>query len=239
MKNLIDLNNQIISNTIKYSSEFTELMGENYGSDCFASIHNHLVLSLEMLSFYNNIWSNQPDDHKYDQEKVERCVEVTKNLFISTVSLIEFNIRNIIDSTQNHILSDYINRSRRAFDEFDDIYKIMGKETQKQLSKVRKKLKDLPPCDSISKILQKSKSVGLITEKELEEWNFIVTVRNITVHNNCIGSKDLNAEINNRKFHIKENDMMHDNLDCYLYLTNHIINLFYNWAKNNYKKINV
>lgn len=33
---------------------------------------------------------------------------------------------------------------------------------------------------------------------------------------------------------MKKDEMMSDKFDVYLYLTNHIIKLFYNWSKFNY-----
>lgn len=241
MKSLLILNKRIMDDLRRYSDEFDKIKPNNYTSLCFNSIHNHTVLCLESLDHYYNLWGEKPPqymtEHDIQQtikENQERCIEVTKSLFISTVSLIEFNIRNIIDSTEKHILSDYINRSKKAYDEFERIYKCLDSQEKQKFKSIRKILKDLPPCDSISKIIQKSKSNGFITEAELKEWDFILTLRNITVHNNCISSKDLSIEINNRLFKMEKNEMMSGKLDVYLYLTDHIIKLFYNWSKYNY-----
>ncbi len=241
MNSLLTLNRKIMDDLRRYSYEFDKIKSNNYTSLCFNSVYNHAVLSLESLDNYYNLWGQKPpqymtnhDIQQIRKENQERCMEITKSLFISTVSLIEFNIRNIIDSEEKHVLSDYINRSKKAYDEFELVYQCLDPQEKEKFKGVRKILKDLPPCDSISKIIQKSKSNGFITEVELKEWEFILTLRNITVHNNSISSKDLSIEINNRVFKMEKDVMMSDKLDVYLYLTNHIIKLFYNWSKYNY-----
>lgn len=235
------LNKRIMDDLIHYSYEFDKIKHNNYTSLCFNSIYNHVVLCLESLDNYYSLWTHKAPQYmtEHDRQQIikenkERCIEVTKSLFISTVSLIEFNIRNIIDNTEKHILSDYINRSKKAYDEFEVIYQGLDLQEKQKFKSIRKILKDLPPCDSISKIIQKSKSNGFITADELKEWEFILTLRNITVHNNCISSKDSCIEINNRLFKMEKNEMMNDKLDVYLYLTDHVIKLFYNWSKYNY-----
>lgn len=242
MESLMTLNKIIMDDLIRYSYEFDKTKPKNYTSLCFNSIYNHAVLSFESLDNYYNLWGHRAPTHMTESKRqeiikdnTERCIEVTKSLFISSVSLIEFNIRNIIDNTENHILSSYINRSRKAYDEFEAVYKLLDEQEKQKFKSVRKTLKDLPPCDSISKIIQKSMSNGFITEEELKEWEFLLTLRNITVHNNCISARDLSIEIDNRLFKMEKGKMMNDKLDGYMYLTNRIIKLFYNWSKQNYK----
>lgn len=239
IEEMIELSSESIILVQQYSNKFNKYKEARY---CFNTIYNHFVICRENLDKYYKFWLEVPvkvesenEIKKILESRERRCIELTKNLFISTISTIEYYIRKIIASEEKHMLSDYIERGRRAFDEFELIYNSLDEQEKIKFRKFRKTLKELPPCDSISKIIQKSKSKGFITEEELKEWEFLLNLRNITVHNNCISSKDLSIEINNRVFELKNNEMMVDKLDVYMYLTNVMVNLFYNWCRKNYE----
>ncbi len=239
MKEIFNLNDKMIELSQKHSHQFSEYKQVKC---CFNDLYNHLIISRETLNHYYKFWTEQPVDihteKEYDKvldsrEKI--TIEITKYLFISTISTIEYYIRKVIDTSNNHLLKDYINRSIKGYDEFYKVYKLLEDSEKEKFKDVKKVLKDLPPCDSISRIIQESYSNDIITKDKLNKWEFILTLRNITVHNNCISPKDLSLEIDNRVFELKKGKMLNDKLDVYMYLTNIMIDLFYDWCSHNYK----
>lgn len=240
LKNLINYNKSIMKKLIEYAEEIKAVGSDDNAYKCLNSIFNQSIISFELLDKYYHIWDKIKynsvfEEYQTKKEQRERCICITKSFFISSISSIEYHMRLIIDSNETHILKSYINRSKKAFDAFESVYTTLDNDNKAKFKSVRKMLKDLPPCDSISKIIEKSNSKGFVTYEELKEWQFIITLRNITVHNNCIGSKDLSIEIYNKKFEIKKDEMMKGDIYTYLYFIERSIELFYNWAKNNYK----
>lgn len=235
IKRCFDIRNTSREYSIKFREP--EVILPEYKGGCFSMIFNHSTLTLEVLDHYSTIWksviTNKSNEQieEAKQENGERIISITKSLFISSMSAIEYNIRNIILHTNNHILSDTINRKEKLIDSFSPVFDDLDDETKNKLRSFRKKLKDTPPFDSIGQVMLKSKSSQIINELEYKQWSFLLNTRNIVVHNNSIASKDFSLMIDGREYLHKAGVMLRDNLDFFIELTILAIELSINWIK--------
>ena len=70
MKSLLILNRKLMDDLRRYSYEFDKIKHNNYTSLCFNSIYNHVVLCLESLGNYYNLW-----DKKTPQNMTEHNIQ--------------------------------------------------------------------------------------------------------------------------------------------------------------------
>lgn len=238
MKRILQLNGDLIYKTLEYSVYLEKVTDHEDIKTCFNALHNFSILSYEQIDFYNLIWSNWENNTNISNEQLilengERINETFKGLFISIVSQIEFQIKHIINKSSNHPLQTCLGRSQRAYEEFDIIYSKLDNEMQNEFRHIRKILKNLPPCDSMGKIIDKSKAIGLINEDESVRWKYILELRNITVHNNCIASRDFSVYIQGNEYQLVAGTMTSGNLDLFLRMSHEIVDLFFNWINKN------
>lgn len=226
----------------KKCEEYAGLLSQNYDDDdprvaCFNMIFNETTLTIELLDYYYSIWKNsktslnQEEINRIREENAQRCIVATKALFIGAISNIEFNIKNTIRLYLDHPLTESIDRQEKLIEHFDLIYSELDEGAQDKLRKFRRELKGVPPFDSFWHIIEKSLSIGIIDEQEANIWKFIIEVRNCTIHNNAIASRDYQVNIDGREFQLKEGQMSKDKLDFYMFLTRKAVGYFFNWAQ--------
>jgi hypothetical protein len=213
----------------KYSDEFANQFGEDDPrTRCFAAIFNSSTMTTEVISYYRVIWSKKRhglSEERIEQERLDnshRCVEITKQLYISVMSALEFYIRSAIAMNEEHILRDCIDRKEKLVEYFDDIYDDLPEGCKTSLRPFRKLLIDTPPFDSFRRIIDKSESRGLLKEDMADFWRFAIEVRNSTVHNDMIAWKTIEINVDGRNFKMQEKQHVYDKIDYYLYL---LINL--------------
>ena len=210
MDTLTTKTEELLSSAIQYADEFEQLYVNSsvVFDNCFDKIKNQAIITIEVLGVYIDFWKRnlirEEDINEMSLENEDRILLVTKALFIFTISAIEFNIRQIIANNSTHPLIECINRKEKLIEYFNPIYDSLPEDIKEKFKPFKKKLTDTPPLDAIRRIVDKSKLIDLITDSEINQWIFILEVRNITVHNDLIGSKDMNIEIDNRKFTIRE-----------------------------------
>lgn len=239
MNTLLDLNNNIMDLACHISGKFEHK--NKRVSGCFNGIYNKSVLTYELLTYYYEKWSvscgkSAEQISAIRQENAERCIDITKSLFVGSFSLIEYNMREIIDNTPNHILGDYINRSKRAYDEFEKLYVNLDGKMKLYFKDFRKILKELPPSDSIGKVVSKSKDKGFIDNTDYQQWLYFIEIRNILVHNNGIAVRNMECRLSGTAYVMVEKEMLEGNLDYFFCLTKGIMLLFEKWANHNYER---
>ncbi|MEA1936705.1 MAG: hypothetical protein U9N04_01165 [Patescibacteria group bacterium] len=171
--------------------------------DCFAMIFNQATLAFELLDFYYGRWNNPPI-----KENEERCMAISKMLFIASISSIEFSVKkSILLYPKSELCKFYLEKQKN--DKFVSFYEIITR-----------------------------KSKHFITEEDKQSWEFLITIRNATVHNNSISDKSREIKINGRKLRIKKDEMMQGKLDHYIFLTIEAIKRYYYWTKEFDKNCN-
>ena len=226
----------------KKCEEYANLLSQKCGEDdprvaCFNMIFNKATLTFELLKNYHSIWKlhrTYPDKEEINrirEENAQRCNMATKALFVDVISSIEFNTKNTIYLYPNHPLTECVDRREKLIEHFDPIYSELDKEAQDKLRKFRKKLKDVPPFDSFWRIIEKSQSISLIDKQEANIWKFIIEVRNCTIHNNAIASRDCQVNIDGCEFQLEEGQMTKGKLDFYTFLSRKLVDCFFDWAQ--------
>lgn len=237
MEKLIQQVFQIREDCRNYGDKIAKKYGSNnLREGSFSHIYNKATFTAEILSFYHSIWkqSYKVDSQRVEaitQENAERCMEVTKWLYIGAVSSIEFHIRGIISTQKEHDLAEHVNRREKMVELFDITYQELDVVNQEKLRLFRKTLKDLPPFDSFSRILNASEKLGLLSARDAEIWKFAVEMRNCTVHNNAIGSRDTALQLGDQIIEIKVGKMTRAKLDIYTKLTSAIVHSTFDWVQ--------
>lgn len=104
LQELLDYSKQIYTNIKEY-----DIWLEQYypNHNAFKMIRNFLLLTWELLYFYNNEWIYK--NTKYLRaDEIERIITITRWAFVSTFSIIEYVTKIIIKNT-NHEYFDNIN----------------------------------------------------------------------------------------------------------------------------------
>ncbi len=94
---------------------------EDIRTSCFPGIFNKATLTLELLSYYDKIWKKTIKYFKGEEkrkqtikENAERCIEISKMLFISSMSAIEFSTKNsILLYPKSRLYKFYIEQQKR------------------------------------------------------------------------------------------------------------------------------
>ena len=215
MKALLDQTDMIRKKCQQYGQELKAELKEELSSDdprtaCFTMIHNKSVQSLELLSHYFNVWSKKisGSQDKIDDirnENAERCMELTKMLFIGVMSSIEFcakgSVRFYSTSRINNNLDSYLKKKKRKF-----LYLI--------------------------NIIKESFNCELISKKEKEYWKYLIWIRNLMVHNNGVAHTTENYKINDLTINLEMEKMVRGNLDLFLKLTDYSVELYNSWIKS-------
>ena len=93
---------------------------------------------------------------QYIDEVVQRCIELTKMMFIGSMSAMEFGVREVIKLFPNHEIYESIERKEKLSHAFDKVFDTLNNESKDKLRKFRKKFKNVPIFDSFQYIINKS-----------------------------------------------------------------------------------
>ena len=112
MKMLINEVENLREKCSRYGDEANSMLKGSLlgtGSGCFGMIFNHATLTLELLDHYYRIWRKPTiittrdieDLERSKKENAERCILITKWLFIDSISSIEFSMKESIKLCPN------------------------------------------------------------------------------------------------------------------------------------------
>lgn len=202
MRELIQEIKSLIAKCHHYSKE----LSQKYGNDdprvgCMNDIGNGAKLTLELLSFYERLWSKEVIDkpeiiNKLRQQNGERCNMITKWLFVNTISTLEYNIRRLVKGSGNPL--------EECCREDVGFWSSLGNISLRH------------------KIMKSDKS---------EIGKFIIEMRNSIVHNNCIPRITAEVEIDQRKFIMKRDEMSKGELDTFAIFVSWLTDWFFDWCQ--------
>ena len=171
-------------------------------SMCFWNIHNRMMISQEIMTFYERQWGSDDFPEVDDDtvgELVERVMVVTRDLFVDVVSAIEKAVKDCVG-----------------------IYKGTGLKED-----ALRKTSHL----YLRNIMDSSVRKGILDADTFTEWDDILVMRNLAAHNNSISDRNKRYEIGGIKISMRAGRMMKGPLNTFLVLTGRIIELFYSWLK--------
>jgi len=169
-----------------------ELVNDHIAHDprhsCFAMVFNNSTITLELLSYYYEIWGKMHGDNveeieRAKKENAERCIESTKWLFIGSMSSMEFCVKESIKLYPKSSIVKELQRKKYIY---------------------------------LSDIVRKSSEEGLISKKAEEDWIHIIELRNLVVHNNGIADKDDSYSIGSLCITLMNGKMAKGKLDFFI-----------------------
>jgi len=80
-------------------------------------------------------------------------------------------------------------------------------------------------------IIYASAKKGLVSEKELKEWDLVFLMRNLVMHNNSVSDRSMIFEMGDLKISMRPDRMMKGPANTFVILSEKAVELFYNWLK--------
>ena len=78
-------------------------------------------------------------------------------------------------------------------------------------------------------IIGASAELGYINDSVMDEWDGILTMRNLVTHNNSVADRSKVFEIGDIRISMRPNRMMKGPADTFVVLTDKVTRLFYDW----------
>lgn len=207
LKRLISTVDALRKNAEHYACDICELLNISPDASdprrgCFVLVCNSSILTLELLRCYHYRWSNPPAKFT-DKEKGERCVAISRWLFIASMSAIEYSAKASI----------YLYGESSTARE-----KLLKPEGR--------------GYTSLSYIMKNSeRQVNLIGKDEYTDWDNLIFLRNCIVHNNAYSDEDRNFNIGEVKVIAKPDNMIEGSLDCCAIFTSVALERYFSWVK--------
>ena len=203
-----------------------------------------LSLACEKDKFF----SEYPPEEESFSENLDiglgKLVSMQTDLIVKFMSIMEYSINKIIKSKENTVLHEYINKREKVIDSFNLIFNTLDSDIQEKLRSIKKIIKELPPLDSISRLVQGIFSKELISEEHFQIWNLLLKLRNSLVHNNGIFESNTEQQILPililiegfpvviKKYEIAALSPLYSTFDGLIFLCFKIIDIFYEWLNN-------
>ncbi len=73
---------------------------------------------------------------------------------------------------------------------------------------------------------------GLISESALQEWDNLITIRNLVVHNNSIADRSCRFSVGDIVISMRPNRMMKGPMGTFVVLTERALGLYFHWARS-------
>lgn len=172
---------------------------------CLWMIHNRATLALEVLDYFLKMWSSDAFLNRFGEdalagERAERCIEVTKSFFISTMSAIEYSSKQAVG-----------------------LYP--GSGLWKRLEELRGRNRYI----FLKGIVQESESIGLLDEREAEEYVNLILLRNIVTHNNSISDTDADLKVSGTVFTLRTGEMVRGDIGSFVMMSERAVERYYGW----------
>lgn len=106
----------------RYGDDIDSILRNPLPSDprrgCFAMIYNGTTLTLELLHYYHKQWKDlvvatEEDLRLSREENAQRCILISKMQFISSVSSIEYCVKETINLYPKHPLATWCRKQRK------------------------------------------------------------------------------------------------------------------------------
>ena len=170
---------------------------------CFWKVHNKAIIAGEILSMYSNVWKGLAlpsgiDEDRLDRERLERVVSVSRSFFIDTMSALEHCAMQVLPM-------------------YEETPMFVG---LKECAEERRYL-------YMRDFIRGAGAYGFVDAVKLEDWNNLITIRNLSVHNNAISDRSLKCVIGHTKISMRPNRMMKGAITAYVELAETALDHFY------------
>ena len=85
---------------------------------------------------------------------------------------------------------------------------------------------------NLRSIIDASKESGLLSEGDVGEWNDILLIRNLAVHNNAMADRPAVCRVGNISISLRPGRMMKGPQETYVVLTSRATALFHTWLRS-------
>lgn len=92
-----------------------------------------------------------------------------------------------------------------------------------------KRAPELEEPSHLRSIMRESFQLGIMTEARNREWNDIITIRNLAVHNNSVSDRSKRCQIGDVKISMRPNRMMKGPLYTFVELSRLAMGYYYEW----------
>ncbi len=206
-KNIWDLRNKLRT----YGDEIEQL---KINSTFFAMLFNSVTLTFELINYYLNIWKIPPPPNlnpeqivNTKQENADRVMLITKWMFISVMSAMEYDAKQMILGSKQA----WFNELRKKLQQDDKIY--------------------------LAEIMEKSRDHQLLSHDRFNEFDAILYIRHCVIHNNGISGKDrLYAPIKIQLRTFKKDRMIQSDMYVFYKFTNILTDYYKDWLKSIHAK---
>lgn len=166
-------------------------------------MHNHVTMALELCSHYTSQWAQKSGIKESDlsDEQKGRLVMITRDTFIHAMSVCEYCAKKIV-LVKNHV-------------DFQKIIDALNKDRNVYLGN----------------IMGKSKGLGIISQKEYDNWDSFREIRNAIIHNNAVMTFNKEYKINGFTFSVEKDKQIHTKWDIFPYFVSIIIDQFNHWTE--------
>lgn len=80
-------------------------------------------------------------------------------------------------------------------------------------------------------IIEASSKLGLVEQRVLDDWDSLLTIRNLAVHNNSVSDRSKRYEVSGISVSMRPGRMMKGPMDTFVVLTELSVTLFYRWLE--------
>ena len=174
--------------------------GKDLRTMCFWNIHNRVMLTEELMYLSGRLWE-PPQFRDLDSEESS---EITERIVMVTKDMF-IDVVSSVEKTMKDSLKFH---------------------TQSGLKEVA--LRNTSHL-YMRNILVGAVEKGLMDKKTFEEWDLIMTIRNLAAHNNSIADRQGRFEIGGIELSMRPGRMMKGPLNTYVVLTERLVSLFYDW----------
>ena len=167
-------------------------------------IHNRLIVTQEVLGFYNSAWNSERiSDWAWKDDSLNN--EFMDRLLTVTKNLY-VDIMSIVENGAKGLWSRHPDPSLME---------------QAKLGRRFLYLRD---------IMNVSMQNGLISGAAFREWEDLLNVRNLVVHNNSIADRSYRMTVGDIRISMRPDRMMKGPLKTFVVLSENALTLYYHWA---------
>jgi hypothetical protein len=203
---LISETHRLLETSERYASEVEKNIAtknNDIRAMCFWNLRNRIMITEEILSFYYRSWKGM--DVSIDDEGLGN--EMTERIVTVTKNLF-VDVVSTVEKTSKEAVSIYS----------------------------MEKLKEMSMKNSnylyMRNLLSASQELGLIDKGAMEEWDDVLVMRNLVVHNNSISDRSKKFMISDITISMRPGRMMKGPLNTFLVLSERTIVLFYEWLSS-------
>ena len=174
--------------------------GKDLRTMCFWNIHNRVKLTEEIMVMYERMWNSG------SFPKVDGAVsaELTERIVMVTkdmfIDVVSSVEKAMKDSLKFHTASGLREAALRRS---SHLY--------------------------MRNILLSATESGLIDQREFDQWDLIMIIRNLAAHNNSIADRQGKFTVGGIEISMRPGRMMKGPINTYLILTEQLVGLFYEW----------